>query len=192
MKKYKLTDEIKEFGGITLHRIEAVRDFGNVKAGDKGGWVESEHNLSHDWDCWIYNEAGVYGKAQVYGEARVYGKAWVYGKAEVYGQARVYGQAWVYGEAQVSGEAQVYGEARVFGEAWVCGKAEATGKVHTAGFFWLFTATDKHLKVGCVQKTYSEWEQWLESDETFETPRSTEKFDVIEMAIRTFIKASYT
>lgn len=36
-KKYDFTDEMKVFGGITLRRIVALRDFGDVKAGDKGG-----------------------------------------------------------------------------------------------------------------------------------------------------------
>lgn len=46
-KKYKLTDEILEVGGHVLHRIKALRDFGNVKKGDIGGWIECEDNLSH-------------------------------------------------------------------------------------------------------------------------------------------------
>lgn len=40
-KKYRLTEETKTAYGVELHRIEALRDFGNVKAGDKGGWVQS-------------------------------------------------------------------------------------------------------------------------------------------------------
>ena len=35
-QKYRLTDETIEFGGATLYRIEALRDFGYVIAGDKG------------------------------------------------------------------------------------------------------------------------------------------------------------
>ena len=46
-KKYILTDEIRAFYGKILHRIQAVRDFGNVKTGDLGGWIEKEENLSH-------------------------------------------------------------------------------------------------------------------------------------------------
>ena len=44
-KKYKLTDETITFGFKTLHRIEALRSFGNVRKGDKGGFIESEDNL---------------------------------------------------------------------------------------------------------------------------------------------------
>ena len=45
-KKYRLTDETINVDGRILHRIEALKDFGNVKKGDKGGFVEKEENLS--------------------------------------------------------------------------------------------------------------------------------------------------
>lgn len=45
-KKYKLTKETMCFDGVTLHRIQAIKDFGDVTAGEHGGWVESERNLS--------------------------------------------------------------------------------------------------------------------------------------------------
>lgn len=68
-KKYELTDEILEVGGHVLHRIKALRDFGNVRKGDIGGWIENEDNLSHDDDCWVY------GKAEVCGEAVIKSKS---------------------------------------------------------------------------------------------------------------------
>ena len=70
-KKYKLTEETKEWCGHTLHRIEALKDFGDVKAGDKGGWIEKEENLSHQGDAWVYGSAWVYGDACVSDSARV-------------------------------------------------------------------------------------------------------------------------
>lgn len=77
MKKYKLTGETKEIGGVTLHRIRALIDIPehDVKAGDLGGWIEEEFNLSHDGAAWVRGEAWVSGKARVSGEARVTGKA---------------------------------------------------------------------------------------------------------------------
>ena len=88
-KKFKLTEEtIENAWGITLYRIIALRDFRNVKAGDKGGFVEKEENLSHDGEAWVYGDAEVYGDAKVYGNAEVYGNAKVYGNAEVYGDAK--------------------------------------------------------------------------------------------------------
>lgn len=87
MKKYELTSETKVFLGKTLYRIKALVQFGNVNAGDLGGWIEKEENLSQ------YGNAWVYGNAVVSGNARVYGNAWVYGNAEVSGNARVSGNA---------------------------------------------------------------------------------------------------
>lgn len=85
--KYELTDETIDVSGTTLHRIKALKDFGNVKKGELGGYVESEYNLSQIGNCWVY------GNARVCGNAKVYGNAWVYGNAELCGNARVYGNA---------------------------------------------------------------------------------------------------
>ena len=43
-KKYKLTDETIKLNGVTLYRIEALKDFGEIKKGDEGGFIESENN----------------------------------------------------------------------------------------------------------------------------------------------------
>ena len=64
-KKYELTNETKEFLGRTLHRIRALKDFGNVKIGDLGGWIEKEENLSHDDLCWVHDSALVGDNARV-------------------------------------------------------------------------------------------------------------------------------
>ena len=93
MKKYELTDETIDVSGTTLHRIKALKDFGNVKKGELGGYVESERNLSQEGNCWVCGNAKVCGDAEVCGNAKVYDNAWVYGNAEVCGNARVYGDA---------------------------------------------------------------------------------------------------
>lgn len=41
-KKYILTEKTKEFKGHTLYRIQAVKDFSDVKKDTLGGWIESE------------------------------------------------------------------------------------------------------------------------------------------------------
>lgn len=120
MKKYELTSETKVFLGKTLYRIKALVQFGNVNAGDLGGWIEKEENLSQSGNAWVYGDASVYGDARVSGDASVSGNAWVYGNAEVSGDARVYGNARVSGDARVYGDAEVYGNARVYGNAEVC------------------------------------------------------------------------
>lgn len=111
--KYKLTENKKERNGRTLFQIESLIDFGSVKAGDLGGWIEKESNLSQVGDAWVYNNARVYGNARVYNNARVSGNAEVSGDAEVYGNAEVSGDARVYGDAWLYGNARVYGNADI-------------------------------------------------------------------------------
>lgn len=83
MKKYEFTGETITSGKRTLHRIRAVRDFGDVKAGDIGGWIEKEENLSHEGDCWVRDGAIVYGSALVCDNAKVRDSATVGGAAIV-------------------------------------------------------------------------------------------------------------
>ena len=79
MKKYELTNETTTAGnGQVLYRIKALVDIGDdVKAGDLGGYVAGEGNLSHEGNAWVYGDASVYGNARVYDNAMVYGDAMV-------------------------------------------------------------------------------------------------------------------
>lgn len=74
----------------TLYRIEALKDFSDVKKGDKGGYVESEANLSHYGDCWIYDNACVYDRVIVVGNSIVSGYARLRGNNLVCGNTKVY------------------------------------------------------------------------------------------------------
>ena len=88
MKKYELTSEfITNIYGIKLFRIKALISFGDIEAGELGGYIEKEENLSQTGDAWVC------------GDAKVSGNAKVRGNAEVSGNAEVRGDAWVYGDA---------------------------------------------------------------------------------------------
>lgn len=91
-RKYRLTEETITINNVTLHRIEYLRAIGDyVEAGDYGGYVESEKNLSHEGECLILHEAKVYGDAVVKDDAQVYDDAEVYGYAIVSGDEIVCG-----------------------------------------------------------------------------------------------------
>ena len=126
-KKYKLTDETINLNGATLYRIEALKYFGEIKKGDKGGFIESENNLAHEGDAWVSDNAHVYGNACVFNNAHVYGNAFVSGYAQVYGDAFVYGNAWLYDNTRVCGYARVADNARVYGDANVCDDSSVFG-----------------------------------------------------------------
>ena len=101
-KKYKLTDECITIGDKKLYRIESLKDFAFIKKGDKGGFVESEENLSQVGSCWIYNDTKVCGNAWVYGDAKVFGDAEIYDNVRVYGNAEVFGNVYIKGDADIS------------------------------------------------------------------------------------------
>ena len=68
MKKFELTNEfITNMFGTKLFRIRALVEFGDVEAGELGGYVEKESNLGHDDNAWVYGNALVCGDARVCG-----------------------------------------------------------------------------------------------------------------------------
>lgn len=118
VQKYRLTNRTKwHHSGRTLYQIQALKSFGDVKAGDFGGWVESYDNLSQFNNCWIYKNAKVFGDARVYDNAVVKGNATVSENARIYDFAQVYGSANIYGKARIYNRAQVYGHSKVYGSA---------------------------------------------------------------------------
>ena len=83
-KKYELLkDDYKEVYRFKLYRIRALKDFGDVKKGEVGGYIEKEENLSQK------NTSRVFGETRVFDKAKVYGKAIVYGEAEICGEAEI-------------------------------------------------------------------------------------------------------
>lgn len=114
-KKYKLLEnDTKKIDGRTLYRIEALKDFLDVKRGDNGGYIESEDNLSHDSTCWIYDNACVYDNAKVLDKAWVGDNAWVSGNACICDTAIVYDNAQIYGNALLFGDAEICGDTCIY------------------------------------------------------------------------------
>ena len=82
-KKYVLTDETITVNNKTLYRIKAIKDFNYVKAGDLGGFIEKEENLSHYYNAWVYGNAKVFEDAKVFDDAQVFGNAKVFEDAVI-------------------------------------------------------------------------------------------------------------
>ncbi len=105
--KYIFTGLTREFCGKTLYQIQAIKDFGDVKKGDIGGWIENEKNLSHEGECWVYDEAIVCDRAIVCDNAKicnnsqVYNKAIICGNVSIEGESVICGDAWIYEDAKI-------------------------------------------------------------------------------------------
>lgn len=137
--KYKLTNKKIDYLGRTLYQIEAVKKFGNIAKGQKGGFIEKKSNLSQDGNAWVYNYAMVYGNAKVRDNAKVYDCAMVRGDAVVRGNARVYGDALVCDNADVYENAKVYNHAKVRNNANVYGHAKVCGHADVCGNAWVYS-----------------------------------------------------
>ena len=113
-QKFEITDIAHEKYPF-LHRIRALRDIGEkVKAGDLGGFVESESNLSGEGDTsWIFDDAIAAGDAFVDQDAHLFGKA------------IACDSAYVSQGAELSGEARAEDFAYIRG-AVLCGHARAS------------------------------------------------------------------
>lgn len=84
MKKYEMTSNYKIFLGKKLFQIRALVDLCNgVKAGELGGYIEKEGNLSQSDNAWVGGNARVTDNARVGGNALVTGDAWVTGDANI-------------------------------------------------------------------------------------------------------------
>ena len=118
-QKYILTSETKTVmylgDKITLYRIKSVKNFGDVKFGDFGGWVQSDFNLSHTGDCWIYDDAMVYGYSRVSDDARIYDNAIVNMYSIISEDACVGNSSKVTNRSYVFGNASIMGDMRLVG-----------------------------------------------------------------------------
>ena len=120
-RKYEITNETKVVYGRTLYRIRAIQDFDDVKAGDLGGFIEKEINLSHEGKAWISDNACVYDTARVCDDARVYGSARICDNAKICDNACIFDNVWISDNARVSDDARVYGNMYISGSTTVSG-----------------------------------------------------------------------
>lgn len=134
MKKYKLTSECVNFDGKYLHRIRALRDFGNVKKGELGGYVESEKNLTHEGTAWVSGYAKVIGDSSITGCAVVTDQAIIRDHARVISYALVWDNADIGENVVVSGHTQVHGSSRLRGHARINDYAEINGNAFIGNF----------------------------------------------------------
>lgn len=64
-----------DIGNRKFFQVKALKDFGDVRAGSLGGYVEHENNLSQEGECWIkpmvilMDNASVENNAQVIGDS---------------------------------------------------------------------------------------------------------------------------
>ena len=116
-KKYEITD-IAHPVYPELHRIRALRQVGtDVPAGELGGFVQGEANLSQDRDeAWLYGDSVSRDDARVCDGARLYDQAMAQDLALVSGSSTMYDNA-------VACDNAILTAGCIRNEAIVCGNA---------------------------------------------------------------------
>ena len=137
-RKYELTDEAMVHNGIKFRRIRAITSFSDVQEGDLGGWIEHEDNLSHDGNCWVYDEAKVSLLAKVLCDARVMGFAMVTYRAVVTDSSVVKDNSLVNGAAYVCERALIQDNALIGGSAIIAEDSVVGGKMFVGGDAMLY------------------------------------------------------
>ena len=179
--KYELMPSDRE----GFYRVKALRDFNDVKKGDIGGYIEGEKNLSHDGNCWIYDNAVVRDNARVFGNAIIRDNAVVHGDARIYDYVIVCDNAEVCGAAVVCNSANVYHNARVFGNAIIRNNAVVHGDARIYDYVIVCDNADVHGEVYICgdamissDKDYIAFKNWWSSGRYFTWTRSNNMWKV--------------
>ena len=159
--KYTITSEAH--GVFTnCRRIQALLDIPehNVKAGDFGGFIEGEYNLSSFGTCWIADDAVVKDSARVCDDAVVRDNVVlsdfvvVMKSAVVTGEARVSEHIWLVDRSHVCGTTEVSGHGLIAEDAVL----NCDTPVHIHGYFgneayfvWFTTK-----RIVCGEQSYTE------------------------------------
>jgi len=183
--KYELVKINRSDG---LFQIRAIQEGPWGIVGTLGGFVQSEHNLSHKDNCWVYDNAQVFENALIYGNAIVFetalifenssisGEVRVSGNSKISGNAKVYENAWiseyakVSGNAKISGKVNIYGNAQVYRHTQISGRAQISAGKHTKSPLhiegskdYITVCTAEVVNVGCESYPI---DFWLENAQT--------------------------
>lgn len=92
-KKYELTRETKNIDSNIVYRIRSLIDFETVNIsihkGDLGGFISSEENLSHNGNCWVFDNAAILDNSRLMDNAVVRGNAIISGNTTIIGNTYI-------------------------------------------------------------------------------------------------------
>lgn len=118
-QKYHITDESINYRGYTLYRIEALKDFGTVKKGDKGGFVQTYDNLSHHGKCWLFDDSKCYESGKLCGDSTLHQNAEICGSGQVFGSSTIIDESLICGNAIVDGSSNIMAGSVVSGDTLI-------------------------------------------------------------------------
>ena len=153
-KKYEILMDEKntiEWKGHTLHRIRALRDFGDIRKGDIGGFVENENNLSHKGNCWIYDDAKAMDNSIMYDNSRICDKSELHDDSEMYNYTRMYDYSELHNNSIMNDNSEMhdiskmYGNSIMYDDSEMYGDSELNNQVKLYGK--LFSKVDEFIEI---------------------------------------------
>ena len=123
-KKYELMET--DYDGF--YRIKALKDFqlitGEIiKAGDLGGRIQGEHNLSQEGNCWIGYNARAYDNSMVKDNAVMKDSSEAYGNSTVSGNAVMKDFSTIWDFSTISGNAVMKDFSKIWDFSTVSGNS---------------------------------------------------------------------
>lgn len=167
--KFEFADEVKRFAdGRRCTRIRALIDIPKhgVKAGDLGGFLEFNHNLSQAGSCWVAGECKVSGDAVLIGDSFLGGHILATHSATMSGSSHITGRGIIFGHSKVWGNAIIESQ-----DIKLCGNATIASGHYQISPFYLTTTyydlnfiTPQWLRIGCQYRIPSDWLAFFEHD----------------------------
>ena len=140
--KYELSEITKEVNincrKTKLYRIRALEDFGDVKKGDLGGWIENESNLNRfNGKCWIYDDAIVCGNAMVTDYATIKDNAIIMDNVEVRDYVKISDNVIISDNCIITDHAVIKDSVRISGNCHINGVPNISGNVIIKDNVWI-------------------------------------------------------
>lgn len=143
---------IEEYKHIKLYRIKALKNFGAIKKGTKGGYVESVDNLSQEGNCWINFPSMVCDNAKITDNATILGSIKICDNAKITNDVTIsIIKGYVYGNVTISDNVvinctkaiihdnvTIKGSSIIGGIATICNNVLITDNSKIAGDIGLF------------------------------------------------------
>lgn len=157
-KKYEIVGEetfvLPDKTKKVLLRIRATKNFATIKAGDLGGRIESEDNLSQKGMCWVSEDSVVCENARVYGDAAIIEGCLITGNSRVYGKSIV-SDSYVKDLANISGltyisKSHITDSTRVGGHSSIR-NAHIGGKSRICGYAEIKSGTENGMPIAIIE-----------------------------------------
>ncbi len=133
-RKYRiLEDDTIVVDDVTLYRIEAIRSFSNVPRGTLGGYIQAEKNLSHEGNCWIYNDAKAMDNSKVMKNGKMYNLSCIKDNARLLGNSKMYNNSIMKDFAVIKGEVYLYDNTKVSNNAKLSGLLDCNNNTKICG-----------------------------------------------------------